>query len=265
MDEAELLFLADANLAESFREQARWLAPYVIEENEHGLLVAAGTRFPAGPPNCLMPRGTISEPAEFVETARQFFARRGRGFTIYAPAHLGEALGRFCEASQWPRLSDSPGMVRHERIQLPALGHGIELRVMETFEQANDVVQVSALAFESIGVPAKVSRKLFSQRERWRKPHIHAQLVYDRGRPVASAIVLFSHGIAGIYWVSTVPDARGRGHGSLLTASVTNYALQGGARCVVLQATPFGEPVYHKLGFRQFTHYPWFLVPAPSP
>lgn len=262
MDEAELRFLADANLAESFREQARWLAPFVIEEREQGLFVAAGTRFPAGPANCVIPRDPYFEPAMLVESAQLFFGRLGRGFSIYAPAHFGPGLGRYCEASQWPKLADSPGMVLSAPSAESALPDGVELQVVATPEQADQLVEVSALGFESIGVPPQVTHKLFSQRERWRRPHIHAQILCERGRAVASALALFSHGIAGVYWVSTRPDARGRGYGSLITRAVGNAAFERGARCVVLQATSFGEPVYRKLGYREFTRYPWYLVGA---
>jgi GNAT superfamily N-acetyltransferase len=263
MDEAELRSLADANLAESFREQARRLAPFVIEEREQGLFVAAGTRFPAGPANCVIPNDPHFEPAMLVESAQLFFGRLGRGFTVYAPAHFGPGLSRYCEASQWPQLADSPGMVLSERTVQPALADGVELQTVETPAQADQFVELSALSFESIGVPPKVTHKLFSQRDRWRKPYVHAQIVYEHGRPVASALALLSHGIAGIYWVSTRPDARGRGYGSLITHAVGNAAFDRGARCVVLQATTFGERVYRKLGYREFTRYPWYLVPGP--
>ena len=73
-------------------------------------------------------------------------------------------------------------------------------------------------------------------------------------------MVLYSHGIAGVYWVGTLSEARGRGHATRLMQSVSARAFDRGARCVILQATQFGEPIYQKLGYREFTRYPWYLA-----
>jgi ribosomal protein S18 acetylase RimI-like enzyme len=126
---------------------------------------------------------------------------------------------------------------------------------------AADFVEVCAGAFEAIGMPAGVTRKVFSLPERWLKPYWRAFVVYERSRAVSAAALLFSHGIAGIYWVATSADARGKGYGELVTRHVSHDAFKSGARCVILQASPFGEPIYRKLGFREFTRYPLFLSP----
>ena len=77
---------------------------------------------------------------------------------------------------------------------------------------------------------------------------------------VAGAMVLASHGIAGIYWVATLAESRGRGYGEAVTRAVANDAFQRGADAVVLQASPFGEPVYRRIGFREITRYHWYMV-----
>ena len=70
---------------------------------------------------------------------------------------------------------------------------------------------------------------------------------------------MFSHGIAGIYWVGTVKAARGRGLAEYCVREVGNAAFARGARKVILQASQFGEPVYKRMGYREFTRYPWFI------
>lgn len=261
MNSAELLHLADCNLAEFCREQARWLPPFKIEERQHAVFVASGTRFPAGAPNCVFPLERATDnTSQLIEEARAYFAELGRGFSIYAPAHLGPQIAQACEALHWPRLSDAPGMVLSERVEPPELASSIQLRRVESGKETSDFVDVCSESYESIGLPNAVARKLLSQPSRWTRPHIHTELVYESDRAVACAMLLFSHGIAGVYWVGTIPEARGRGHATRLMRSVSNSAFDHGARCVVLQATPFGEPVYQKLGYREFTRYPWFLA-----
>jgi ribosomal protein S18 acetylase RimI-like enzyme len=69
------------------------------------------------------------------------------------------------------------------------------------------------------------------------------------GRPAAVAGAWPVGADAGIGWVATVPWARRRGLGALVTARSVEYAFDQGAELVVLQASPSGRPVYERLGF----------------
>jgi GNAT superfamily N-acetyltransferase len=68
------------------------------------------------------------------------------------------------------------------------------------------------------------------------------------GKPVATSL-LFTHGkSAGIYYVSTLPDYRNKGCG----LSITQAAMQAGFKDIILQATPSGEKVYTRAGFKEY-------------
>lgn len=121
MEADELLYLADCNLAEFCREQGRWLPPYDIAETPHAVFVASGTRFPAGPSNCVFPLERSRDVTALLDEAQSYFSRLGRGFSVYAPSHRGPELARACESRQWPRLSDAPGMVLENRIDPPEI------------------------------------------------------------------------------------------------------------------------------------------------
>jgi GNAT superfamily N-acetyltransferase len=71
------------------------------------------------------------------------------------------------------------------------------------------------------------------------------------GAPVASSLGFFGAGVAGIYHVSTVPDHRGRGLGSIITKAPLIEARRRGYRVAVLHATEMGYPVYRRLGFEE--------------
>jgi hypothetical protein len=45
---------------------------------------------------------------------------------------------------------------------------------------------------------------------------------------------------------------------------VTNTAFERGARAVTLQASPMGEPIFARLGYRTFDRLRWYVVPARS-
>src|SRR4051794_9069 len=64
--------------------------------------------------------------------------------------------------------------------------------------------------------------------------------------------VVDHEGDAGVYFVATLPEARGRGlAGGLLAAAMVN-ARNRGNDISTLQATKLGEPVYARLGYRRF-------------
>jgi GNAT superfamily N-acetyltransferase len=69
------------------------------------------------------------------------------------------------------------------------------------------------------------------------------------GEPVASSLVFFGAGVAGIYHVSTAPDHRGRGLGTAVTTAALIEARRRGYALAILHATRMGYPVYRRLGF----------------
>jgi GNAT superfamily N-acetyltransferase len=79
------------------------------------------------------------------------------------------------------------------------------------------------------------------------------------GRPVGTSQLFTSAGVAGIYNVSCVPEARGQGIGSKITLASLLEARQRGYHVGVLQASSMGFNVYRKLGFEDFGKLSVFL------
>lgn len=67
----------------------------------------------------------------------------------------------------------------------------------------------------------------------------------------SAAILPFGPKVAWVSMVLTLPDQRGRGYATALMAHALAALMASGHRAV-LDATPFGQPVYAKLGFAPF-------------
>ena len=82
---------------------------------------------------------------------------------------------------------------------------------------------------------------------------------YLHGAPVATAALVLDSGVAGIYAVATVPDARRKGLGRIMTVTALLEAKEGGYQVGILQASPMGYPIYQRMGFREVCKYRTYL------
>jgi hypothetical protein len=69
------------------------------------------------------------------------------------------------------------------------------------------------------------------------------------GTPVATSSLFYAAGVAGVQFVSTIPPARRRGLGGLMTLLPLYDARTQGCQTAILQSSDQGYPVYRRLGF----------------
>jgi ribosomal protein S18 acetylase RimI-like enzyme len=89
---------------------------------------------------------------------------------------------------------------------------------------------------------------------------IRHYLGYLHNQPVATASLFLGAGVAGIYNVATLAEARGQGIGAALTLKPLHEARQMGYHAAVLQSSEMGYRVYQRLGFRKLCvmdHFFW--------
>ena len=82
------------------------------------------------------------------------------------------------------------------------------------------------------------------------------------GEPVCTSLLFTSGRIAGIYWVGTVPEHRGRGFGAAVTWAAVEAGRQRGCVLASLQASEAGRRVYEGMGFETPLHYLHFSPAA---
>lgn len=83
-------------------------------------------------------------------------------------------------------------------------------------------------------------------------PRFRTYLALLDGKPVGTSQLFLSEGVAGIYNVTCMPEARGQGIGSTMTLVPLLDAHRLGYRVGVLQASKQGYNAYRRLGFQDF-------------
>lgn len=253
---------AHLNLIESSRQLFE-LDPGAEIEAGAGRLFGAGRSSHPVISNAAFRSDDGLDPGELLERAQAFFAARDRGFAVWARKGTAEDrdLIEAAEAAGLQAVYEMPEMILGERVEDPTLPEGVELRRVTSAADADAYWRVATDAYASNGFPPEI----FAFYEK------HDGLVADNaatflarldGRPAAIAMTIVSHGVAGIYWVGTTAEARGRGLGSTMTATAVNAGFDLGGEIASLQASPMGESLYRRMGFetvfdyRLLTHRP---------
>jgi ribosomal protein S18 acetylase RimI-like enzyme len=262
MNQEELLQLSDLNLAESYREISRWNLHTDMAEQGCILFVSGAGTFPAINFVIRVGNNPRSSPDSLLEQARAFFAARKRSFSIIVRAHLDKDLLDTCKGLKLYQISNAPGMVIEDLIADKPLPGGVRLQQVTSETMVQDFAEVAARSFTTLGLPEEVGRSVFSEPRALLAPHLYLVVAYLEDKPASCALALLSHGISGIYYVGTIEAARGMGLAEHCTRAAGNAAFKLGARCVVLQASVYGEPVYRRMGYKEFTRYPWFICPS---
>ena len=257
----DLVLLSDLNYAEAFRELTRRARGVVHDED--GLFLYAGPHELPVLQNGVMRTDARLAAGAVLERARDFFRPRGRGFSVICRAHADADLAAAAADAGLPRFGQSPGMVLERRLRDVAPPPGVSLHRVETPEDAAAFADVQGRAYATYGMPPDVAPLALGRLDVLRAPHIVTWLARLDGVPVAGAMMILTHVVAGIYWVGTVPEARGRGLAELVTRVAGNSGFDLGARVAALQASEMGEPVYRRMGYVEVTRYPTFVQFAP--
>ena len=246
---------AHLNLVDSSRQFFE-LDPGAAIEAEPGWLFGAGSSTHPVISNGAFRRDDGVDASEFVARAKEFFAARERGFSIWVRGGQAEDrdLVAAAEAAGLQLVYEMPEMTLGEKLEPPELPPGAELRRLTAVEQATDFWRVAIASYSSIGFPPEVFAG-YTNHAGLLAENVVAFLALLDGEPVGIAMTMVSHGVAGIYWVGSLEQARGKGIGRAVTVAATNAGFDLGADVASLQASPMGKPIYEAMGYETAFEY----------
>jgi ribosomal protein S18 acetylase RimI-like enzyme len=256
--------LADANLVASYREYARWQEPSVTEETDGVLLLAGATRFPAACINGAIRTDRNVMPTRALTVARDFFGGRRRNFTFVTRSQVDTDLENLLIAQGFHCDSDAPCMWVDKPVSIRTVPDGYRVEWLSDARHVADLVRVIERSYEQMGLPVEQVRAIFNRPAGLLNANVSAALAYHGDKPAAVALTIVAPPdvkTAGVYWVGTVPHERGKGLAEHCTALATNIGFDRGATIVTLQASSFGEPIYRRMGYREYARQRFYRHP----
>jgi len=73
--------------------------------------------------------------------------------------------------------------------------------------------------------------------------------------PVATSLSFQKDDVAGLYMISTMPDYRGHGYGTVITRHTIEQRFKQEARCIILHSSRRAENIYKRIGFREYCRF----------
>jgi len=257
----EELRRAHCNLVDSSRQFFE-LDPNAAIEAEPGWLFGAGSATHPVISNGAFRRDDGVDASELIARANEFFAARDRRFSIWVKGGQAEDddLVAAAEAAGFQPVYEMPEMVLRERPESIDPSSGIELRKLESLEQADDFWRVAIESYADIGFPPEIFSG-YTNHAGLLAENVAAFIAYLDGEPVSIAMTMVSDAVAGIYWVGSRKQARGRGIGRAVTTAATAAGFDLGADVASLQASQMGKPIYLAMGYEVAFDYRMFLSP----
>ncbi len=163
------------------------------------------------------------------------------------PSDLGNHLERHGFIGQKPLTGMAVDMdYLRDDLTLPM---SLEVERVTNLQTRRQWSTVCAAGFNMPGFVAKAFEQVIHHAD---AEKVQAFVGRQNNQPVATSLLILSAGVAGIYLVTTLPEARGQGIGASLTVAALREARLRDYKISVLQATKMSVNIYRSLGYVEY-------------
>lgn len=270
----ELLALADLTLA----EYLRYLAAYggAVAEEDGLLLFAGAHRQPNPYRNGVLRLNDALSPREVLRLAEDFFGPRKSGYALWAREQRDGDLEHTAGDAGLRELERLPELVIEQLPDYLPPPDGVEIRRAADARTREDYLDLVADAWGMASMPREVAARVFFDPDSLDVSNVAAFVAYYDDMPLSAAMTLVTHEVALGCQAATVRrpkpgqrlprsgppgERRGLAQSCLWAALQVSYG-ELGARLSLCQTSGLGAPVWLGLGYRPFTTYARYLMPA---
>jgi len=239
--------IADGMVA-AWRDRVRHIEGHVIAEVD-GIVVCL-SNLPAGDQQAALvdrePRDALAALAD----AEDIFGSNGQALGVVVEQGRHESVDRAVREYGLSLAMTEPAMaVAVADVAPPIVPAGIDVIRVSEPEGLTGLVDVEVRSF---GTERRVAEALLGPGQ-LSLPNVRWYAAVTDARPVAQAYTHAREGAVGVWGVATVPELRGRGIGTALTAFAIRDAPE--ADLAWLMATAEGRSMYERMGFRQVSEW----------
>lgn len=128
----------------------------------------------------------------------------------------------------------------------------IEIVKAEDVETLKTWAKTAGECFGAFGKMLIDMQSLFVKLDSKDNKNIFNYLALKNGVPIATCCLFKEGDTGGLYWVGTLPEARGEGIATAIVVYALKEAISMGCSVSILQASDMGKGVYEKIGFKEY-------------
>jgi ribosomal protein S18 acetylase RimI-like enzyme len=249
---------ADKNLIYAVKSWAAAADGGVVREADGLVLAASGV--PLRSFNNVFLTRALAEPSAHLREAITHCQRRRVPFRLRVLEPLDGSTEAIVSAAGFERAGGIPCLVLSPSRTWADDSGGLVIRRVIDDDTLRGHTAVVADAF---GWPPSLLARVFTRRlmavSGWR-----GYVGYLDGRPVATAQLFVTDGVAGIYYVGTLEAHRRRGFAESITRQALNEGAAAGCDMASLQASPSGQAIYERMGFSAVSYYRTYVPVGPD-
>jgi ribosomal protein S18 acetylase RimI-like enzyme len=240
---------ADQNLFDAFRIMVTCMPKGEARERDGLLVTASG--LPTSQFNIAWVTRPLEKPRETLQWGTDYFDERRLPFIVRVRERFDTASEAAMQGLKLAYAESVPGMILADPGRR---GNAVEGLTISDATDDDTLAANAALISASFGAPRHFARQLIMCATLG-PPDTKTFTGYLNGKAVATCSLFVTGRVAGIFNVSTLPEARGRGIGEAITWHAVHAGAERGALIASLQASEMGRPIYQRMGFRLTANY----------